>query len=88
MELTAGNLWNVDIEVFRESSYTYVLSWNERHPYVGIERFLGHEAKGNLFLHKQQAIEDVLGRRGFDLTPITMAKRLKRHLTTPANPTE
>lgn len=80
VEISAGGLWNVDIDVFREQEFTYVLSWNERHPYVGLERFFGHDAKGKVSLGKKEAIEGVLGKRGLDLTPITMAKRLAKYL--------
>ena len=80
VEINAGGLCKVDIEVFREQEYTYVLSWNSQHPYVGLERFLGHEPKGNLSVGKHEAIEEILGKRGLDLTPMTMVKRLARYL--------
>ncbi len=84
--LNAGGLWNVEIEVFRENRYTYVLSWNDRHPYVGLERFLGQHRRGDLSFGKREAIEEVLGKRPFELTPITMAKRLARYLGKPGGP--
>ncbi len=80
VEINAGGLWSVEIEVFRERGYTYVLSWNAQHPYVGIEIFLGHEPKGSLSLGKQETIEEVLGERGIDLTPMTMVKKLKEYI--------
>ncbi len=80
VEINAGGLWNVDVEVFREKEYTFVLSSNQRHPYVGIEKFLGHEPKGNFSVITLAAIEDVLGPKGLKLSPMTMAKRLSEYL--------
>ncbi len=80
VEIETGHLYNADIEIFREKGITYVLSWNPRFPYVGIEKFMGHDAKGKLFIHKKEAIEEILGEKGLDLTPMAMAKRLAKHL--------
>src|SRR2546426_3512281 len=80
VEVETGGLSNVEIEVFREREYTYILSWDPRFPYVGIERFLGHEPQGNLFLGKREPIENLLGKRGLDLSPMTMAKMLAQYL--------
>ena len=79
LEIQAGGLTDVSVDVFREQGFTYVLSWNERHPYIGLEKFLGCEAKGNVFLHKYETIEKVFGKSGFDLTPSTMARKMLRH---------
>jgi hypothetical protein len=78
--LEAGGLWHVEVEGFRQDEHTYFLSWNEKFPYVGIERFLGNAHRGNLFLSKNESIEDVLGKRGLNLKPVTMAKKLARYL--------
>ena len=80
IEITAGNLHNADIEVFRENEYTYVLSWNQKFPYVGLEKFLGHESKEKLFLHKREAIEEILGKKSLELTPMNMVKKLSKCL--------
>jgi len=78
VEVEAGHLCDVEVELFREQGYTYVLSWNQRHPYFGIERFLGSQREGNLYLSSHEAIKDALGHDAFELPSITVAKKLSR----------
>ena len=70
-----------EIEVFRDGEATYVVSWNTRLGYVGLERFVGHEKTGEIFLQNSQDVEACLGRRGLDLTPMSMVKRLVEYVT-------
>lgn len=69
-----------DIEVFREKNFVYVLSINQRMYYVGMQVFEGSEEKGNIFLQDSQDIHETLGRKGLDLSPVTIARRLKEYL--------
>ncbi len=78
VELMAGRL--DEIEVFRESGKVYVLCWNEKHRYAGIEMFRGQERIGDVFLESGD-VETALGRKGLELTSISMVKRLAKHLT-------
>lgn len=78
--IKAGNLCNVELEVFRENEFTYVLSWNHKFPYIGIEKFLGNESRGFIFLYKKDDIYSVLGMRTFELAPINLAKRMADYL--------
>jgi hypothetical protein len=80
VSIVAGGLGNPEIDLFREHGITYVLSRNEQLPYVGIERFLGNAPKGGLFLGRPESIEEALGKRGLELTPMTMVKRLAAYL--------
>lgn len=78
--IKAGNLCDVELEVFRENEFTYVLSWNHQFPYIGIEKFLGNESRGFIFLYKNEEICRVLRLRGFELVPINLAKRMADYL--------
>ena len=69
-----------EVEVFREGQYTFALSWNDRLGYVGVERFKGSDLEEELFLQDSQHVEECLGKRGLDLTPMAMVKRLSRYL--------
>jgi hypothetical protein len=80
VDLIAGHLNEAKIEVFREKGYTYILTWNLKMPYAGIEKYIGNIPKGNLFLHSREAIEDELGKDYCDISPTVMAMRLSRHL--------
>ncbi len=80
VEVAAGGLLEVEIEVFREYGYTYVLSWNTQHPYVGLEKLLGRETIGSLSLGNREAIEQILGKQALGLAPMTMVKKLARYL--------
>lgn len=80
--------WNVelqcgthdDVDVFREGCVTYVLTRNDRLGYVGVEGFENGKLEGDLFLQDSQAVNEVLGRRGLDLAPMTIVKRMREHL--------
>jgi len=78
VELNCGS--HDEVEVFRERSFTYVLSWNDRLGYVGLERFLGWDKDGEVFLQNSQDVAECLGKKGLDLTPMTMVKRLAEYL--------
>jgi len=83
VEVEAGHLCDVEVELFRDKEHTYVLSWNQRFPYVGIERFLGNQRSGNLYLSSHEAIEDTLGPNAFELPSITIAKKLSSRVVSP-----
>ena len=78
VELSCGS--HDEVSVFREGEATYVLSWNERLCYVGLECFLGHESEGEIFLQNSQDIQECLGESGLELTPMAMAKRLSYYI--------
>lgn len=80
VSLNAGGMYDAEVEVFRDGETTYVLSYNPRFRYVGLETFVGTERQGELFLHGQKALEDVLGQSGLELTPLRIAKRLLPHV--------
>ena len=64
------------VHCFREGSLTYVLSINPGLGYAGLEVFEGAQQVGNTFLQVDYEIAEILGPRGLDLEPITIAKRL------------
>lgn len=69
-----------EIEVFRERNYTYVLSINNGFYYVGMQSFEKGEEVGSIFLQDAGEIDEILGKKGLDLSPIIIAKRLKEYL--------
>ena len=71
-----------EIEVFSHEKVTYVLSWNERLRFVGLEAFVGHDKVGEVFVQNRDEIEKTFGKKGLSLTPVTMAKRLLPHINT------
>jgi len=71
------------IELFRDKEHTYVLSWNPRFPYVGLERFQGSKPQGKLSLNSYKAIESVLGTSGFYLPSETLARKLSQSMASP-----
>lgn len=84
--LLAGSL--DDVDVFREGRDLLALSWNRRLGCVGLQVWgpednlegdWDEEPQGSdddVFLQSEDEIEAVLGPKGLDLAPITMAKRL------------
>lgn len=77
--LAAGD--SDDINAFihgKGSSATmYVVSTNNRLGYVGLQVFnLTGEETNSLFFQNEEDITDVLGKRGLDYTPRTIAKIL------------
>jgi len=77
--ISAGN--SDQVEVFYEAGVCYILSINQRYGYVGLEAFAEGQPVGeSIFLQDDSAIRDVLGTKGLDLTPKTIAMRLANHL--------
>jgi hypothetical protein len=74
-KLSAGYL--DDIDVYRESGLTCVLSINHSLGYVGLEAFEGSEPAGDIFLNGEQVVE-ALGR--IDLAPFTIIRRLMQFI--------
>lgn len=70
------------IYVYREGEEIFALSLNHRLGYVGLEVFSGDPAEhvGEIFLQNDWEIEDVLGRKGLDLSPPTIVRRLAQYL--------
>lgn len=75
---------NDNVTVLREGDLLFVVSVNHGLEYAGLEVFdLGevpdedqHGPMGIAFLQADYEIAEILGPRGVDLTPITIAKRL------------
>ncbi len=78
VELSCG--YYDEVEAFKERDRTFVLSWNDRLEYAGVECFKGHEKLSELFIQDSQDIEAVLGKHGLELTPMTIVKRLAKAL--------
>lgn len=78
VELACGS--RDEVEVFREGEFTYALSWNDGLWYVGIEKFRGATLEADLFLQNSEDVEGCLGKKGLELAPITMVKRLAEYL--------
>jgi hypothetical protein len=76
------------VHVFTENSLLYVVSLNTRYDYVGLEIFNPKDdidscnALNEIFLQGCEQIEDILGKRGLDLLPINIAKRLAQYCET------
>lgn len=79
------------VDVFREGNYVYVVSVNHGLEYAGLEVFeLGdtrdeHSDKhagdqvGSVFLQADYEVREILGPRGTDLAPATIARRLAEY---------
>ena len=65
------------IDVYREGSYTYVLSHHEGLGYFGLEVFDGPEKVGDIFVEAHQ-FKDVLGRDA--PAPFNAIKRLREYI--------
>jgi hypothetical protein len=74
-KISAGH--SDDIDVYRESRETYVLSRNLSLGYVGLEVFTGADAVGDMFLQGDQ-VDEILGRD--DLAPFTIIKRMREYI--------
>ena len=68
------------IYVFRSGTVTYVLAYNYRLQYAGLEAFEGDRAIGDIFVQSDWDMVEILGPKGLDLTPITIAKRLAERI--------
>lgn len=70
------------IHVFTQGISLYVLTINQSLDYIGLDAYLPseQEAINTIFLHSEQQIKDVLGRRWKSLSPSTMAYRLTSYL--------
>lgn len=69
-----------DVSVFREKDTTFVLTTNSGVGYLGLEAYCGDAKLGDVFFHQDIEVEQVLGRRGFELSETTMAKRLAEYI--------
>lgn len=71
-----------DIYVYREGDDIYVLTVNDRLGYVGLDIFSGDPAEkaGEMFLQTDYEIEEILGRRGLDLSPPTMIRYMSNYI--------
>lgn len=79
VEILAGQTDN--IEVFKEGNVTYVLSWNPRKQYAGMEAFMGHDKVGEVFIQNQGKLEKLLGKGWLELNQTTIAKKLLYYIT-------
>ena len=76
-----------DVEVFSEGGLLYIVTCNASLDYVGLETVPADPAEpegaaftDNVFFQGDEQIREVLGPRGLDLTPRTMARRLAQYL--------
>jgi hypothetical protein len=77
--LSAGD--SDSLEFYREGNEVIALSLNTRLGYCGIQVYdetMGEQI-GELFVQTDYEIADILGRKGVDLAPMTIAKRLYAH---------
>jgi hypothetical protein len=71
-----------DLHVFREGNETFVLSLNHRLDYAGLQIFdTDGDEIGNIFASVDYEIKEMIGRRGLDYDPMTIAKRLAEYIT-------
>lgn len=74
-----------DIYFYATSDRFYCVSINKRHDYTGLQEFFisgeyaGQEA-GEMFLQSEDEIESVLGKKGLDYSPRTIAKKLSVYI--------
>jgi hypothetical protein len=85
LECAAGS--SDDVHVYRDGDRFYILSLNTRIGYVGLAVYdteaLGKledgkalDPTGEVFLQNDSEIIDALGKRGLDLSPSTITRRL------------
>lgn len=92
LRLKSGHGSTDDVYLFRENDALYLLSLNTRYGYCGLTAYdkddaLETTAQGkpveetdSIFLQDDSEIEETLGRKGLDLSPMTIAKRLAEYL--------
>ena len=68
-----------DLYAYRESDETYILSINDGLCYIGLDAFRGDERLGDVFLECHQ-VEEFVGKKGLDLAPHTIIRRLLPYL--------
>ncbi len=70
------------VHVFTLGISLYVLTINDSLEYIGLDAYMPpeQEAINTIFLHSEQQIVDVLGRRWKQMSPVTMAYRLISYL--------
>lgn len=66
-----------EILVYREGSLVYVLNFNQRLPYIGLEVFDGNENVGNVFFQGDQ-VQEALGNR--NKSPFATIRRLLEYI--------
>lgn len=70
------------IHVFTQGISLYVLTINQALDYIGLDAYMPPEQEpiNSIFLHSEQQLVDVLGRRWKRMSPSTMAYRLTSYL--------
>jgi len=78
--LSCGN--DDDLHIAREGKFLFVLTVNYRLPYCGIEVFSlvdNDNCPASVFLQGSEQIQEILGKRGLDYTPLTMIKIMREY---------
>lgn len=70
------------VHAFTQGISLYVLTINQSLDYIGLDAYMPpeQEAINTIFLHSEQQLVDVLGRRWKRMSPATMAYRLTSYL--------
>jgi hypothetical protein len=69
-----------DIHAFEHEQYIYVVSMNTGLDYVGLQIFAPDDSDaGEIFLQGEWEYREILGPRGLDLSPRTIANRLQEY---------
>ena len=74
-----GSGYSDDIHAYREADETYILSTHSGLGYIGLDAFKGNERIGEVFIDSHQ-VEETVGKRGLDLAPHTIIRRLLPYL--------
>ena len=71
-----------DISVFQEGDDLLILSINYRLEYIGLEIFnlKSFAQYGEMFLQSNYEIDEIIGKKAFDLSPMTIAKRMSNYI--------
>lgn len=70
------------VHVYTQGISLYVLTINQALDYIGLDAYMPpeQEAINTIFLHSEQQIVDILGRKWKWMSPATMAYRLTSYL--------
>ena len=70
-----GAGYSDDIYAYREAGETFILSQHFGLGYISLEIFKGDEQTGDVFIDSHQ-VDDAIGKKGLDLAPYTIIRRL------------
>lgn len=74
VEINAGS--SDSVYPYRDGDTLLLVTINRRYGYAGLEAFLGGVKVGDTFLQNDWEIREILGKKGVDLEPCTIIRRL------------